>query len=189
MKYIGHLDLLKIFQSAIRRAKLPIAYSMGFNPHQRLSFALPLPLGVDSVCEYIEILLDEPADLSVLDEQFPEGLRVLSVYEVSEKVQKPAAAVAAVDYRLTFKGAFDETLMDSKEILVIKKSKSGLKEVDIRPDILSLEYDPVGAVNMRLSTLNPHLAAQKLTDSYELVRLELLANKNGDLVPLHKIAL
>ncbi|MCL2421251.1 MAG: TIGR03936 family radical SAM-associated protein [Defluviitaleaceae bacterium] len=210
MKYIGHLDLLKIFQSAIRRAKLPIAYSMGFNPHQRLSFALPLPVGMDSVCEYMELLLDEPAEnfKKDLDAQLPDGLTLLDLYDIPEKAPRPAAAITAIDYRLTFPGAkqskpFLDAISDTREIVVLKKTKSGEREADIRPDILALDFDPVGAVLMQLSAgsdrnLNPMLVAQKLFDDMvispapheiAIMRKEMYGEINGKLVPLHEVAL
>ena len=208
MKYIGHLDLQKIFQSAIRRAKLPIAYSMGFNPHQRLSFALPLPVGMDSVCEYMELLLDQPAEVMVLDTELPEGLRLLSAYKVSEKAPRPAAAVTAADYRLIFPKVFEskeylQKIIDASEIIMMKKTKSGEKETDIRQDILALEFDPVGAVMMRLSAgsarnLNPMLVAQRIFDDMgicpalndvAIVRHEMYGNAHQLLVPLHEVAL
>ena len=199
MKYIGHLDLLKIFQSAIRRAKLPIAYSMGFNPHQRISFAQPLPLGIDSVCEYMELLLDEDTDnlKADLDPQLPEGLRILSVYNIQEKVPKPAAAVRAADYRVVLPNVTKEHvqgLKDAAEIIITKRTKGGEKEVDIRKDVFALEYDPIGAVTMRLTaTLNPMFAAQKIIETQPhqiaIVRQELYGEKNQQFVPLHEIAL
>jgi len=213
MKYIGHLDLMKIFQLAIRRASIPIAYSMGFNPHQRLSFALPLPLGMDSLCEYAELLLDSfmlPDDLlKVLDEQLPDGVRLLSAYCIPEQAPRPAAAVTYADYRLVFPSvknigmATEEaiaTLQNQPEIIVTKKTKSGEKEADIKVDIQSLVYESAGAVHMRLSAgsnrnLNPQLVAQVIfqqmgisPQSYEaaFTRLELYG-QNGK--PLHEVAL
>ena len=203
MKYIGHLDLLRVFQSAIRRAKLPVAYSMGFNPHQRLSFAMPLPVGMDSVCEYMEILLDkkdegdEPVEIMALDKKLPDGLRILSVYEVSEKAPSPAAVVAAADYRL-ISPEIDKnivrTIKESPEIIVMKKTKKGETEADIRPDILALEYDHIGAVTMRLSAgsaknLSPSLVARQICKNIHkasIIRQEIYGNAKKRLVPLHE---
>ena len=198
MKYIGHLDLQTIFHGAIRRAKLPIAYSQGFNPHQRISFALPLPVGMESLCEYMELLLEEPADMMGLDKHLPDGLRILKVYEISEKAPRPAAAVTMVDYRITgvgeayAKNAID-TISHASEIVVLKKSKSGEKYVDIKPDILSINYDLVGTLNMRLpagsaKNLSPHTIAQEFfpKENIKVVRQEMYAS-NGR--PLHEIAL
>ena len=196
MKYIGHLDLMRVFQSAIRRAKLPIAYSMGFNPHQRLSFAMPLPVGMDSVCEYIELLLDEPSDVIALGDHLPDGLRILSTYEVPEKAPSPAAVVTAADYRLTGSEIIIDkekvqSLWNAPEIIVMKKTKKGEAEADIRPDILALEYDPIGAVTMRLSAgsarnLSPALVAQLICPNAAITRLELYGTIKGRLVQLHE---
>ena len=62
MIYIGHLDLLKFFIRLIKRTQLPIAYSNGFNPHQQLTFAIPLSLGMTSYGEYLDIQLTAPVD-------------------------------------------------------------------------------------------------------------------------------
>ncbi|MCL2398241.1 MAG: TIGR03936 family radical SAM-associated protein [Defluviitaleaceae bacterium] len=217
MKFIGHLDLLRVFRAAIRRSKLPIAYSMGFNPHQRISFALPLPVGMDSTCEYMELMLDEPVIVNelkkALDAQLPDGLRILSVYEVSENAPRLAAALTASDYRMIFPGVEEanihiQTMLDANEIKVMKKTKSLEKEADIRQDILDLKYDPVGAVTMQLSTgstrnLNPMLVAKTLFSSMNIspaqhdlaiTRLEMYgkkddSNNEGQPVPLHNIAI
>jgi len=121
-------------------------------------------------------------------------------------VQKPAAAVAAADYRMIFPGSEAaggclQSLMDAPEIIMMKKSKSGEKEADIRQDIFLLERD-LDAVNMRLTAgssrnLNPMLVAQKIfgcmgidppLHEIKLTRRELYALKNGEFVPLHEIA-
>ena len=207
MKYIGHLDLMRVFQSAIRRAKLPIAYSMGFNPHQRISFAMPLPVGMDSVCEYMELLLDEPEDIMALGEHLPNGLVPLTSWAIPENAPSPAAAVRAVDYRLAFsevreyKGRIEE-LLAAPEIFVTKKTKKGEATVDIKPNILALEYDPVGAVMMRIANnLGPNHIAKLICpdiNSANITRLEIYGSlrpadmseipraSNHALVPLHE---
>lgn len=206
MKYIGHLDLLRIFQSAIRRAKLPVAYSMGFNPHMRLSFALPLPVGMESICEYIELLLDEPTDLMPLDSQLPDGLRLLETFEIPADAPKPAAAIVAADYRLTFPGIMGVTekhlqnILDASEIIIMKKTKKGEGEADIRPDIFALNHDGIGAVAMRLSAgsarnLSPLIVVRKIFEDMgispapheiSLLRQEVYGNGFS---PLHEQAL
>ena len=220
MKFIGHLDLLKIFQSAIRRAKLPVSYSTGFNPHQRLSFAAPLPVGMDSVCEYIEIILDEQADVMVLNDHLPNRLVLLDKWMISENAPSPAAAVVAADYRLTLENRsgdhrpgdlhsedhrpddyhrkIDE-ILSKNEITVMKKTKRGEQMVDIRPDILDMEYDPIGAINIRTSAgsarnLNPTLIAREICPDmkYKITRIEIYGAEHLSieehlrLVPLHE---
>jgi hypothetical protein len=116
--------------------------------------------------------------------------------------------VTAADYRLTFPGAagsenYLQKILDSPEIIVMKKSKSGEKEADIRPDILGLDCDPAGAVTMRLSAgsarnLKPMQAAQKIfadmgispaLHEIAIVRQELYGYAANQLAPLHEIAI
>ena len=198
MKYIGHLDLQTIFHGAIRRAKLPIAYSQGFNPHQRISFALPLPVGMESLCEYVELILEESADVTVLDKHLPGGLRILETYKVSEKAPRPAAEVAAVDYRLTginkglAKNTYD-SITSAPKIVVLKKTKSGEKEVDIKPDILDIACDHIGTLTMRLSAgsaknLSPQVIIKEFfpQENISIIRTEMYASNAR---PLHEIIL
>jgi len=81
IKFIGHRDLMRVFQRAIRRAGLPIAYSQGFNPHMRISWGNALKLGVTSDNEFATLQLDgwlRPAELmDRLNPQLPQGLEIL----------------------------------------------------------------------------------------------------------------
>lgn len=153
MKYIGHLDIMRYFQKAIRRAELPIAYSEGFSPHMILSFAAPLGVGITSRGEYfdMELTRDMPTEeiRSRLDREMVEGMRVLSARRVPEgKAGKAMSLVAAADYRVSFREG-REPAADWKEkaaefaaqesILVWRKTKRSEKETDIRPWIYCLE--------------------------------------------------
>ncbi|MDD2956533.1 MAG: TIGR03936 family radical SAM-associated protein [Oscillospiraceae bacterium] len=148
-KYISHLDINRCFQRAIRRAGVSIWYTEGFNPHAYITFALPLSLGYESECETMDMrLLDEMPLEEVkerLNRALPEGLRV---YRVAEPVEKPDAILWA-DYRvvLAAKGAEPgqaaEKLREylSRETLpVIKRTKRGEKEIDLRPYLQLLEF-------------------------------------------------
>ena len=81
MKYVGHLDIMRFFQKAIRRSQLPIRYSEGFNPHQIMSFAAPLGVGLTSEGEYLDIDLKEEVPsreaLCRLRETMVDGMEVL----------------------------------------------------------------------------------------------------------------
>jgi len=122
-------------------------------------------------------------------------LRILDTYEVPEKAPRPAAEVAAVDYRLTginADKAYDQ-IINRTEIVVLKKTKSGEKEVDIKPDILGITLDPVGALKLRLSAgssknLSPQLVINEffLQENVSVVRTEMYSS-NGR--PLHEIIL
>ena len=148
LRFIGHLDFLKVFQQTVARAKLPIAYSQGFNPHMLMSFALPLPLGMTSGGDYADIVLEAgvPEDeiIARLNAYGPDGLTVTGARAFSG--QGAAAIVAAADYAfpagLLPEGKTNEIIQNvlARESIVIpKKTKSGVKDTDIRPDILDIK--------------------------------------------------
>lgn len=153
MKFIGHLDIMRYFQKAIRRAELPIAYSEGFSPHMILSFAAPLGVGVTSLGEYfdMELTCDMPTEevRNRLDQEMVEGMRVLSARRVPDgKAGKAMSLVAAADYRVTFREGYGfsdgwkekvPAFFAQDSILVYRKTKRSEKETDIRPWIYRME--------------------------------------------------
>lgn len=151
IKFIGHLDVVIVFQRALKRADIPIAYSNGFNPHQLISFALPLSLGYTSIGEYGDFQLQTEENSEELKEKInnalPEGLIITELIELKEGVKNTMASVCAASYDIYF----DETIspediknnlssfINQNEILVMKKTKKNFKETDIKPDILGAE--------------------------------------------------
>ena len=149
--FLGHLDLLKMFQGSVKRAKLPIAYSNGFNPHQLMSFALPLPLGMEGLCEYVDIVLDAEMDTGALIENInsalPEGI-VITAARLMEEGEKSSAALinkaifdVTIPYNADIYIKLDEiisSIIKAEEITVTKRTKSGMKESDIRKDIFEI---------------------------------------------------
>ena len=188
LRFIGHLDFLKVFQQTVSRAKLPIAYSQGFHPHMLLSFALPLPLGMTSLCDYADLTLEsdlpEDAVISQINTHAPSGLSITNAY----KFNGPGAAaiVTAADYLLETDGiscAIIQNLLNHKRLNVSKKTKSGIKDADIRPDIYNIwqNTDNRNAI-MKLAAgsarfLNPLIVAGLLlghdVDPSAIVRSEL----------------
>lgn len=166
LKYIAHLDTLRAFIRALRRAKLPIAYSQGFNPHPIISFLMPLSLGFTSNCEMVDIGFAEeiPYEEAAkrLDEALPPGFTVVSA---APPVHKPADITEA-EYTVTFRGNTPREedihrFFTQKELIVPKKSKRGLKDVDIMPMIHEYRYEK-GVLTLRLAAgtpenLNPEL--------------------------------
>jgi len=150
MRFIGHLDLLKLFQRAIKRAKLPVAYSNGFNPHQLVGFALPLSLGVGGEREYAEIVFAQeisPSEvIAKLNAVFPVGITVLSARKMAEGEKSAASAVCAARYELDFGGLITadaltsetDKLLSKEEAFVSKTAKRVTKQVNIRADIFEL---------------------------------------------------
>ena len=108
VKFIGHLDTMRYFQKAIRRAELPIAYSGGFSPHMILSFAAPLGVGVTSQGEYFDMQLTHTVPTKhieeALNQTMAEGFQALSARKVEDgKASKAMSLVAAADYCVTFR--------------------------------------------------------------------------------------
>jgi radical SAM-linked protein len=141
-KYISHLDLNRCMSRAMRRAKIPAWVTEGFNPHLFLTFALPLSLGQEGLQESMDIKLPDDYDLNVLPEQLnavlPEGLEAT---RAAEAQHKPAAIDHAV-YALTLRAGetAPENLANQltaflaqPEILVVKKTKTGEKTMDLKP--------------------------------------------------------
>ncbi len=153
MKFIGHLDIMRYFQKALRRANIPVAFSGGFSPHMIMSFAAPLGVGVTSSGEYFDMELTESmpsAEMEKrLNETMAEGMRVISVREIPDnKANACMSLVAAADYSIAFregkapKGDWKEKLLEyyqQKEITILRKTKRSEQETDIRPWIYQLE--------------------------------------------------
>lgn len=154
VRYIGHLDVMRFFQKAVRRAGIDVKYTSGFSPHQVMSFAQPLSVGHESNGEYmdIEVLSFSSCEdiMRRLNEASVPGIQVMSVRVLPEKAPNAMASVAAARYTVFFKnGKVPEFMkessfhpdaailqfMDKKEILITKEGKSGLREVDIRQGI------------------------------------------------------
>lgn len=175
-KYVSHLDFVRMFGRAMRRAHLPIAFSEGFNPHPLLTFALPLSVGYTSECEIIEIVLSEVLDTAEIMERLnavlPDGVKILSAHTGKSNMKKLDIALYEVYPEKTPAGILDFLLM--KEIFIEKKTKSGIKEVDIRPDIKDIKVG-LGKVEMILSAgsranLKPEVviaAMNKYIDGYQ----------------------
>lgn len=155
VKFISHLDLMKVFERAIRRARLPIAYSQGFNPHPGMVFGLPLSVGVTSEAEYgdFEITDDSlPINEFVerLNGQLPQGLEVLAARHRQTK-QNIMATISASEYIVVVGTGFECTekslkagiskYLSQKEIIVKKKTKGGVKDTDIRNMVLDLDFE------------------------------------------------
>ena len=103
MKFIGHLDIMRYFQKAMRRAHIDIAFTEGFSPHMIMSFANPLGVGLTSDGEYFDLELTEPISskeaVNRLNAQMAEGMEVLSFVQIpDDKKAKGMSIVAGADY-------------------------------------------------------------------------------------------
>lgn len=150
VKYISHLDLIKVFKRALRRGRLPIVYSGGFNPHPQIIFGLPLPVGVTSEAGYIDFGIDGyigPEDfVKKLNKELPDGLEITKggILKEGNNIMKSISA-ASYSVLLLDAGSVEEVqekidyMMKETKITVKKYSKKGYKNVDIRPLIYELK--------------------------------------------------
>ena len=212
LRFIGHLDFLKTFQQALGRSKLPVAYSQGFNPHMQLSFALPLPLGMTSGYDYADLTLEaempEVEIISRINAQTPGGLTITGARDFTGP--GAAALVMAADYNFPVGLLAEKTspaqtaddiiqnLLARKSIIIPKKTKSGIKDTDIRPDILDISVTGPN-IQMRLAAgsarfLNPMIVAGLLLGREacpsditraELYRQVAISDKNMSLASLY----
>lgn len=151
MKFVGHLDIMRYFQKAIRRAEIPIKFTGGYSPHMVMSFANPLGVGLTSDGEYFDIELTHPVTseeaVRRLNAVMVEGMEVLSFVEIpDDKKNKGMSLVAGASYFSTVKEGelpkdWEEKLFAfyaQEQITVTKTTKKSEKEVDIRPMIYEL---------------------------------------------------
>lgn len=149
LRFISHLDLQRFFQRAVNRTGLPIAYSQGFNPHPIMSFGSALALGWTSEYEVIDIKLSAPMGRKRTEDAvraaLPSDLPVLEVRLIDDKHPAPMALVKMSDYRVTLEGegagavlAQLDAFMALSEVMAVKKTKSGEKEINARPLVISM---------------------------------------------------
>lgn len=175
-KYISHLDINRCMARALSRAKIPLWYTEGFNPHPYMSFSLPLSLGVESYCESVDLrIIGDITNKEIkdnLNEMLPSGIRIVDVYDDF----RDCSEIAFSDYVYTIEfkdndSAFEKikNVLEEPEITALKKGKVGkrrvLKETDIKQFIekynLSIRDDSI-ILNIRLAAgpsknLNPTL--------------------------------
>lgn len=145
LRFTSHRDFSRAFERAVFRARVPMAYSSGFNPHPRISYAGAAPTGSASEAEYLEIGLAQvldPAEVhALLDESLPAGLDVLEV------VESPGGSLSdllqASRWRMLIPGAGDlsaavEAFLAADEVLVERMTKKGLRQFDARAAVLAL---------------------------------------------------
>lgn len=152
VRLIGHLDIMRYFQKAIRRAGIDIAYSTGFSPHQIMSFASPLSVGHESCGEYFDVELNSITDTEDikmrLNQTMAEGIQILQVAVLDETEGNAMASVAAADYLISFRDSVSlpddwkeklTAFYEKDKIPVIKKTKKGEREIDLKETIYQLE--------------------------------------------------
>ena len=148
VKYISHLDFVRMFHRAARRAELPFVFSQGFNPHPVMTVAQPLSVGVTADGEYMKVGFDgefSPKELTDrLNAAMPPGFKILATKKVeSKEIDLTKIDRAEYTVEVEYNGSIDAKdiadFMALPELVVMKKSKSGVKESDIRPYIYKFD--------------------------------------------------
>lgn len=210
LRFISHLDLQRFLHMALNRTGLPIQYSQGFNPHPVMAFGSALALGWTSEYEILDVKLSAPMGRRRCEEAMrfalPDDLPVLEVKLVDDRRPSIMSQVYASDYVVQLNGenvdavlAAIDGFLAEEHVTAMKKSKSGEKEIDIRPLVLSLTPCE-GGFNARLmltekDALKPDLLVRTLAQragveapEMRIHRVNLLGkNDAGELVPLMEL--
>lgn len=174
--WISHLDLMRLFQRAFKRAGLPLTHTQGYTPRPSVSIALPLSVGIESSCELLDFELDGDNAFSCdeikqrLNDALVTGVRVLDVYENGRKIRDLALLSCQVELEYDFgvpAGCVDaiRELFSREELLVPKKSKNGPTEQDIIPLIKELSVtagENLVVLNALICCQNPALSPMQL---------------------------
>lgn len=179
--WMSHLDLMRLFQRAFQRAGLPLTHTQGFNPRPSVSIAMPLSVGVQSVCELLDFELQGdkvPCQqiVSRLNGALVKGVTVLDCYETGKKIKELAYLECAIT--LEYDAGIPEeaekniaALFARDTLTVEKKSKNGLTEQDIIPMIRSCrvnrEDDNTICIFSRVCCQNPSLNPMQLVAAIE----------------------
>ena len=176
--YISHLDLVRTVQRALNRAGVPVRYSSGFNPHALISVLLPLSIGVESLCDLMDIRVREEVDLTSLPAKLtavmPEGISILSAYEDGRK------SVGLKWLRMRGLWIYEEQpdlaaleeFFNRPEVPVLRRTKRGEGIFDLRTGLQSLQFSAVpkgiaveAVISAQEPTLNPDLLVSALRQS------------------------
>ena len=157
LQYIAHLDTLRLFERTLRRTRLPVSHTHGFNPRMKIVFGLPMATGLSSGAEYadveMETLLAPELFLEEMNRHVPPGIQVLEAVPIdgSDNVM---SRIGAARYRVVFRtdagtspdemAALLQAMLDAENVPVMKKGKKGLHEVNVRPLIFSAAVTPLG---------------------------------------------
>lgn len=155
LKYTSSLDIAKIWERVLRRADLPILYTQGFNTRPRIQLAMPLPLGITSECEMLDVALREPIELDetklipFLLSVSPVGLDIHKIEEIETWSSTMQSLVLSAEYRLRFEDGIDPDVLQQKvddilnrdKIIVEKVRKRKRSIIDLRPLIIDLSID------------------------------------------------
>lgn len=151
LKFLSHLDLVRLFTRSFSKAELPVKFTEGFNPHPRFSIGNPLSLGIESTAEYMEIEFTEEINpemvMSRLNEVLPEGIKIIEAVESDGKASLTSLIRwSHYEIRLWLKNEADRTALVDKlqgwdeldSVFIDKKKKKGKNKISVQVDIKPL---------------------------------------------------
>lgn len=146
-KFVSHLDLMKMFQRVFKIAGVDVTFSQGFNPHPKMSIAYPLPVGVTSEEEYLDIQVDSAPDYEKLVQQInsamPKDIKIIKAWEPKENLN--LIRYAKYNVKVTLENELDniaeltEKFLNEDEIIIDKKTKKGISATDIKSMIKEIK--------------------------------------------------
>lgn len=167
MRFIGHLDSMRYFQKAMRRADVDIRYSEGFSPHQIMSFASPLGVGLTGSGEYLDIEVHSTDSSRImvkrLNDVMAEGMKIISFRRLPDGAANAMSLVAACDYTVRLREGYDtcgfwhdffpglDDFIQNGNLEMIKKTKKGERRIDLRPLIYEYRLLESSGIFLRLS--------------------------------------
>ena len=164
VRYLSHLEMMRAWERVLRRAGWRLAYSQGFNPHPKLSFAMALPVGVAARAELLDVQLEEPRALDTasveLSREMPQGLELVDIMEVPPEAPPIQSLIRAAEYSVRCPaGTLDALIVEAGRLLAAaslpreRAREVKVVEYDLRPLIQALEVGEGGGypvVRMRL---------------------------------------
>ena len=175
-RYISHLDLMRVFQRAFKRAGLPLIHTQGFNPRASVSIALPLSLGVESRCELLDFDLENSVNCGEIREKrnaaLIDGVYIREVYEQGQKLKNLALLqsrlVLEYDGQIPDEAAEQiQHLFSRPELIVEKKGKNGISQQDIIPMLRRISVKALSDQEVEIVALhscqNPSLNPMQLS--------------------------
>ncbi|GBG56458.1 hypothetical protein SPFL3102_00260 [Sporomusaceae bacterium FL31] len=212
IRYISHLDYARVIERAIRRANLPVAYSEGFNPHMKISFASALAVGVTSEAEYLDIELNQAVAAAEVQErlsaQLPAGLRLKKAKYVDQKTPALMAVVNLAQYKVIAPAGSDFAMIEKAvaefnqalEVRYIRESPKGKKEIDVKDyveqDIAVEQKDGLVILSMTIKitptgSVKPGEVLKALVENFALnvVEAGALIHRTGLFIANEKVLL
>lgn len=189
IRFIGHLDVMRFFQKTNRRAELDVAYTGGFSPHQIMSFAAPLGVGLTSNGEYMDLEVHSLTSCEDVRQRLNAasvpGIEITSVKILPDKAGNAMASVAAAGYTVTFRegrgpqfdpGPAVDRFLAREEILITKETKKGSREINLKEGIYEMKVTDSGSLYLLVD-------ASSAGNIKPIQVIEALFTENGETLP------